>query len=277
MESISIDAQPSVISEPLPSTSTAIIETSTQSVAAQTNRESENFDRYADDWDTSSSDEFDSEFDTDKEGKWNVSSSSIQKGASESRWKKDSVDLQTESGHKSSDRPEADDSAVHEDSAKLNVKTAESGSDKNEESPVDKRDEPEEKSEVKLLSNENKDTSNDNKPSGDMKHEGNIHEGEHWAKVNTYSADNVQNSVETELCAKVNRESANKRKNSVKTTPVTEEHGDKSQLEEAPKEEYAPTNVQRRPIPIIIVKPPTSPEEIQFGEEYMLKPESTAR
>ena len=72
MESVAKDTQPSVISEPLPSTSSTYVNTPMESVAAQTNRESENFDRYAYDWDMSSSDEFDSEFDIDKEGKVNA-------------------------------------------------------------------------------------------------------------------------------------------------------------------------------------------------------------
>ena len=305
MESVTKDAQPSVISEPVPSTSNANIDTSTESVAAQTNTESQNFDRYADDWDTSSSDEFDSEFDTDKEGK--ASSSSTGKGASESLWKKvskkkESVDLQTESGQKSNDRPEPDDNAVHVDSTKLNVKTAEAGSDKNEESPVDRRDKSEEKSEeVKHVSNGNKDTSSDKKPSGDVKHEVEIRKAEQCAKVNTDSVEKVQNSIKTapviekhlakleesvnkpqnfakaEHCAKVKTESMDKAHNSIKTTPVTEELGNKSKVEEAPKGEGTSTNVQKRPIPIIIVKPPPSPDDMQSGEEYEVKPENVAR
>ena len=184
---------------------------------------------------------------------------------------------------------------MHEDIKKLNVKTAEAGWDKNEEFPVDK---PEEKSE--LLSNGNKDTSSDKKPSGDMKHEGEIRKAEHCTKVSMDSVEKMQNSIKmapviekhlakleesvdkaqnfakAEQCAKVEMESADKVHNSNKTAPVTEELGDKSKLEEAPKGEGTSTGVQKQPIPIIIVKPPPSPDDMQ-SEEYVVKPENIVR
>ena len=208
----------------------------------------ETFDRYADESESSSSDEFDSEIDTDKEGKGSGSSSTGKSstGVKVKRSKK-AIILSNVSENKS--QQDADETQVTEqdhvltDSEKSrDIESKESVSEEVTTSITYKGSVP------SSGKNENKDSDQAEKSSAAAKQAVET-DGD---KLSEKADSKVQKEEEV-------GEAKDKTENKVKLDEVPKTEG---------KTPTTPpsTDVMKRPIPIIIVKPPPSPEEEVQGD-----------
>ena len=218
------------------------------------------FDRYADESESSSSDEFDSEIDTDKEGKGSGSSStgkSYTTGSNSSgvKAKRSKKAIILSNVSENNNQQDADEKQVTEqdhvltDSEKSrDIESKESVSEEVTTSITDKGSVP------SSGNNENKDSDQAEKSSAAAKQtvetDGN--------KLSEKAADD-ENSKDSKIQEEEVGEAKDKTENKVKLDEVPKTEG---------KTPTTPpsTDVMKRPIPIIIVKPPPSPEEEVRGD-----------
>ena len=246
----------------------------------------EQMDKYADESDSSSSDEFDSEMETDKEGMGNAGKSALENGKKKFFGKKENLEGMEQRIDKNNGESEGIASApsigksekvksapnivselklqesvpAQMDSNKTvsmettevlmkSTKTASSAlsSHDQKDSTIKKLDEKSEG--VKSAPSIGKFEGVKSAPnilSDGIVSDGTKHEGETSATVNVESADKLETSAEAV------------------------ELGEKSTSQESSKAD-SPTDVKKRPIPIIIVKPPQSPGENESEPQYGMK------
>ena len=216
----------------------------------------ETFDRYADESESSSSDEFDSEIDTDKEGKGSGSFStgksstgSNTDGVKAKRSKKAIILSNVSENKNQQDVDEKQLTELTDDEKSRDLESKESVSEEMATSVTDKGPEP------SSGKNENKDSGQTEKSSAGPKQTVEI-DGD---KLSEKATDD-----ETSKDSKIQKD-----EEVGKAKDLSENKGE---LDEAPKTEGTTpttppsTDVMKRPIPIIIVKPPPSPEEEARGD-----------
>ena len=227
----------------------------------------ETFDKYADESESSSSDEFDSEIDTDKEGKGSGSSStgkssttgSNSSGVKAKRSKKATIlsNVSENNNQQDADKKQLTEQGqvLTDDEKTCDLESKESVSEKVATSVTDKGPDP------SSGKNEIKDSDQAEKSSAAVEQTVET-DGD---KLSEKAADD-----KTSKDSKIQKEEE-------EVTEAKDKTENKAKLDEAPKTEGTPTtppptDVMRRPIPIIIVKPPPSPEEEARGD---WEPDST--